>query len=300
MCLSDAALDGFRKEDPNSAILAEAVNNAHNHQFSSFLCLLSLSSVVNLRIELYYPAGPDNSKDSLACMFNCTIYPREWSTSLQTDRLHIFRCAVLPLDYLETRVVPQTKNHYVALCKSESSPLVDEAYITSVLPTFLLDSSTEITEMSCLAENPSCTFQENSATCTSQSFLSEVNATISTNSNGKGKLKQTLLGRMLTRKRKLTVEVDQPTAQITEVEKQPEPPGDPSPIKKPVTCIATSTELSTNSTNSRFANDIGNYVNPVSPLTRQQKYHLWCNVWKPDQNINSQWMQEAGDFSISG
>ena len=60
MCLSDAALDGFRKEDPNSAILAEAVNNAHNHQFSSFLCLLSLSSVVNLPIESYYPVGPDN------------------------------------------------------------------------------------------------------------------------------------------------------------------------------------------------------------------------------------------------
>ena len=156
MCLSDAALDGFRKEDPNSAILAEAVNNAHNHQFSSFLCLLSLSSVVNLPIESYYPADSDNSKDSLACMFNCTIYPREWSTSLQTDRLHISCCAVLPLDYLETRVVPQTKNNYVALHKSESSSLLYEAYITPVLPTFLLDSSTEITKMPSIPENPFC------------------------------------------------------------------------------------------------------------------------------------------------
>ena len=196
MCLSDAALDGFRKEDPNSAILAEAVNNAHNHQFSSFLCLLSLSSVVNLPIESYYPADSDNSKDSLACMFNCTIYPREWSTSLQTDRLHIFRCAVLPLDYLQTRVVPQTKNHYVTLCKSESSSLVDEAYITPALPTFLLDSSTEITKMPSLPENPSNTFQEKSVTCISQPFLSEVNAAISTNSNRNGKLKQILLDRI--------------------------------------------------------------------------------------------------------
>ena len=87
---------------------------------------------------------------------------------------------------------------------------------------------------------------------------------------------------MLTRKRKLTVEVDQPAAQITEVEKQPELPCHPSPIKRPATCIATSTELLTNSTNSRFANDIGNFVNPVSPLTQQQKYHLLCNVWKPE------------------
>ena len=121
--------------------------------------------------------------------------------------------------------------------------------------------------MSSLPENPSYTFQEKSATCISQPFLSEVNATISTNSNGKGKLKQTLLDRMLTRKRKLTVEVDQPAAQMTEVEKQPEPPSHPSPIKKLATCIATSTELSPNSSNSRFANDIGNFVNLVSPLT---------------------------------
>ena len=74
MYLYEAALDGLRKEDPNSAIVAEAVNNAHDHQFSSFLCLLSLSSVVNLPIESYYPAGPDNSKDSLPCMFNCLTY----------------------------------------------------------------------------------------------------------------------------------------------------------------------------------------------------------------------------------
>ena len=63
---------------------------------------------------------------------------------------------------------------------------------------------------------------------------------------------------MLTRKRKFT-------------EKQPEPPSHSSTIKKPATCIATSTELLTNS---RFAN-------LVSPLTQQQKYNLLCNVRKP-------------------
>ena len=49
--------------------------------------------------------------------------------------------------------------------------------------------------------------------------MSEVNSTISANSNRKGKLKQILLDRMLTQKRKHTVEVDQPAAQITEVGK---------------------------------------------------------------------------------
>ena len=31
MCLSDAALEISRKEDPCSSILAEAVHNAHDH-----------------------------------------------------------------------------------------------------------------------------------------------------------------------------------------------------------------------------------------------------------------------------
>ena len=90
MCLSDAALGSLTKENQCSSTLAEAVNNANNYHFSSFVCMLALSSVIKLPIESYYPIG--KSVDSLSLFFNCTIYPREWSTAddLETDRLHIF------------------------------------------------------------------------------------------------------------------------------------------------------------------------------------------------------------------
>ena len=83
-CLSDVAIGSLTKEDPSKAFLAVAYNNAFNHHYSSFLCMLSLSTVVGLPIESYYPIQNDSgsslvghAKVSLATMFNCTIFPRE-------------------------------------------------------------------------------------------------------------------------------------------------------------------------------------------------------------------------------
>jgi hypothetical protein len=50
MCLSDIALNALQKDDPSTAVIGEeAFNNSINHQWSSFLCLLSLSSVLKER-----------------------------------------------------------------------------------------------------------------------------------------------------------------------------------------------------------------------------------------------------------
>ena len=48
MCLSNNALEYLTKDDPIKAVVAEAYNNAHNCQFSSFLCLMALSSSIKL------------------------------------------------------------------------------------------------------------------------------------------------------------------------------------------------------------------------------------------------------------
>ena len=53
ICLSDVALEISRKEDPCSSIMAEVVYNAHDHQYSSFLCMLALSSVLKFPIECF-------------------------------------------------------------------------------------------------------------------------------------------------------------------------------------------------------------------------------------------------------
>jgi hypothetical protein len=79
MCLSDIALNALQKDDPSTAVVGGAFNNSINHQWSSFLCLLSLSSVLKLPIESYFatPVNSSPSKDSLSLMFNCIILPRE-------------------------------------------------------------------------------------------------------------------------------------------------------------------------------------------------------------------------------
>jgi hypothetical protein len=110
MCLSDIALDSVTKEDLCAPIFAEAYSNAMNHQWSSFICLLSLSSVVKRPIESYFPIPPSEEKiDSLSTMFNCTIYPRETAASISDQKIHILRCALMPMNYSKLAKVPATK-----------------------------------------------------------------------------------------------------------------------------------------------------------------------------------------------
>ena len=110
MCLSDNALDSVTKEDHCKPIITEACSNALNHQWSSFICLLALSSVVKLPIESYFPITPSEENiDSLSTMFNCTIYPREAAASIFNEKIHIFRCTLMPMDYPRLGKVPATQ-----------------------------------------------------------------------------------------------------------------------------------------------------------------------------------------------
>ena len=125
MCLSDIALDSVTKEDLCKPIITEAYSTVMNRQWSSFVCLLALSSVVKLPIESYFPitAGKSISKekiDSLSTMFNCTIYPRETAASISDEKIHISVC-INPMDYPRLGKVPATKNHYVPLCEPKDS-----------------------------------------------------------------------------------------------------------------------------------------------------------------------------------
>ena len=113
MYLSNIALDSFAKEDLSKSVIAEAYNNALNRQWSSFLCILALSSAVKLPVEAYYPVPADEEKkDSLSTMFNCTIYPRVTAGLKPSDaRIYLFQCALMPIDYSMVNKVPNYKNH---------------------------------------------------------------------------------------------------------------------------------------------------------------------------------------------
>ena len=115
MCLSDIVLGSFAKEDPSKSVMAEAYNNALNRQWSSFLCILALSSAVKRPVEACYPVSADKEKkDSLSTMFNCTIYPRVTAGLKPSDeRIHLFWCALMPIDYSMVNKVPENRTAMV-------------------------------------------------------------------------------------------------------------------------------------------------------------------------------------------
>jgi hypothetical protein len=147
MCLSDVALSGVQKDDPSKPIVTEAINNAINRQWSSFLCMFALSSALHLPIELYYPTSTnekallDENADSLSTMFNCTIQPRV-SSSKTKGKIHLFRCA-----YAINGKIPDRKNHFVAMCEPEKSITNDtnmqQFLMKLVAPGFDVSDATE-------------------------------------------------------------------------------------------------------------------------------------------------------------
>ena len=79
MRLSDTSLTAFEKDGHYAVVIAEANVNAQNHAFSSFMCMLALSSVTGCPIESYFPISDDHVSqeewDYLQKMFNCCINP---------------------------------------------------------------------------------------------------------------------------------------------------------------------------------------------------------------------------------
>ena len=112
--LSYTAVDIFTASDRVPAVQAVAKNTAQNFSFSSFMSMLGLSSVIQKSIESYYPVKDENGLNSYETMFNSTILPRE-SSCYACDKIHIFRCAAMPLDFVFKKSISDQKNHYVPL-----------------------------------------------------------------------------------------------------------------------------------------------------------------------------------------
>ena len=76
MCLSDIALNLLAKDDLSKFVIAEAYSNALNRQWSSFLCLLTLSSAVKFLVEAYfqYPKMKPEKRRKIRCP-PCLIAP---------------------------------------------------------------------------------------------------------------------------------------------------------------------------------------------------------------------------------
>ena len=67
------------KESRVAAVIEEAVVVSANFMHSSFLCILALSSLLQVQVESYYPVEnrEESVKDLCECSFNCSVTPRD-------------------------------------------------------------------------------------------------------------------------------------------------------------------------------------------------------------------------------
>ena len=214
MSLSDIALACYAKDDPTESAIAEAYNTSVNRQWSSHLCVLRLSSVLRLPIKTYLPV-PDNYSDtreeigSLSIMYNCTIFPRLSSSTPSDERIHLFRCALMPVCYLESMKIPESKNHYVALCQPKDASLeignIQSFISKPIVSSILLNSSTQVKTTATSSSgvtNTSIATAISSLPSTSSTFPKQKLPSISSGSV-KAKTKQLVLDALFQKKRKL-------------------------------------------------------------------------------------------------
>ena len=106
MSVSHEALDSNKQTE--ELIIEESILNCANKRWSSFICLLALSSVTAREIVSYYP---DIGVENFKLFFNQKIQPR--LPSLSVVALHILFCyeGILPSGVLFKH------NHFVPLIK---------------------------------------------------------------------------------------------------------------------------------------------------------------------------------------
>ena len=79
LCVSNGT---FHSGSPNQKqVKAEAINSGRDKKWSSFLCILALSSVTNRRIQTFYPEFGDYKYSS------SLIHPRCFVSSAVAERL---------------------------------------------------------------------------------------------------------------------------------------------------------------------------------------------------------------------
>ena len=98
--LTFKAFDDYAIGDYSSAVREEAQINVTDARYSSFLCLLALSTVIGQPLESYFPKVNDDQNDvedlrKCELIRNGCIMPRE-SISENNEKIHLLQCASVP------------------------------------------------------------------------------------------------------------------------------------------------------------------------------------------------------------
>mgnify|MGYP001797985955 FL=1 len=113
---NDKDKKGF-KDDIASLIRYEAINNCELNRFSSFLCIVALSSVIRRRIVSHYP---ECGMAKYRLIFNTTINPRLFA---KYSDVHVLWCNT-NVDTLKMK--NWGPNHFVPLVKKIDCTSLDE------------------------------------------------------------------------------------------------------------------------------------------------------------------------------
>ena len=184
-------------------------------------CHYQVSLIFLLNHIILFPRAASSNPIVPPCMFNCTIFPRgTCENDNGSERIHIFRCALQPVDYLYQKEIPSIKNHYVALCqsKSSSSTSQDLFFMKPLLPSvsFVLAAPADGREIT----GNDFSLVHSSLDPSNQDPVPSISAKKPVHTTAKGKLKQVLLDQMLTRKRKFEDESDEVPQQTDVTRKQ--------------------------------------------------------------------------------
>ena len=316
MSISDAALDASEGKNHVQAVCFEASRIAKDYQSATFVCELALASVIGRPIEAYYPVRKDGDdleretcqRNGLEIMFNSTILPRE-ECLIGQSKLHILRCASVPLDYLKTGTVPDTKDHFVPLMppflandvtsgtvchiSSEQTQLIpDFSKSNQQLAFFSPRSSSQPVDLKsvqtvALKPRPSSSKHRQATIDSFTQFKKPRNAdaipgpcvvSSQDSSSSKGPLPMA----QTTEHIHLVDTPLQPLAADNQLDSEVENAGASDSFQ-----ITSSKESLVAAPSLPFHNnDIGRFYNTVSTLSDSQKYELLCHVWKPKFNHN--------------
>ena len=71
------------------------------------------STVIGMQIQSYFPTKTDTFTDVYEVFHNSMLSARPGSVTENCDRkIHVFHCASMPQDYLDTMKVPEKRDHF--------------------------------------------------------------------------------------------------------------------------------------------------------------------------------------------
>ena len=281
MSVSDAALDASKGKDCILALCFEASRITEDYQHATFICELALASVIGRPIEAYFPirkADGDmereiSQRNSLEIMFNCTILPKE-ATFSEDSKVHVLRCASVPLDFVKTGKIPDSKDHFVPLVPLISSDRRTNETLfqswkaeTKLLPDFLKPRQqfASLSPVPCSSGHQQ-SVNSNAAHSSCKRTQLKMDDFVQSKKPRDTEMPNTPQSHVARQQRDVSVKVKEASNSFQEVNSTD------FPVAAPLIYSA--------------SYDNGSFYNTVPSLSDSQKYDLLCHFWKPESSHN--------------